>query len=89
MGRKQIQRTMDDDLANAAQRRVAREILDTIAEVRGRTLRRCDRVLVVTRLMGLEPEPGIGSSVHRGLAQHFDTIIEVNRRGHVLQVLRR
>lgn len=82
----QALRVLDDDLANAAQRRAAREILETISEVQGRTLRRCDRVLVVTRLMGLEPDPGLGSSIHRGLARHFDSIIEVNRHGHVLRV---
>lgn len=82
----QAWRIMNDDLADTVQKRAAREILDVIGEVKVRTLRRTDRVLVVTRLVDLDVPPGVGSSIHHGLARHFDNIIEVNRRGKVRAV---
>lgn len=70
----------------AAQRWATRYILRSIEDVNQRSLRRTDRTLVETRLLGVDGTPGIGSSVHPGLAHHFDNIIEVNRHGQTLAV---
>jgi hypothetical protein len=72
--------------SSAAQRRAARHILRSIEDVKQRSLRRTDRTLVVTRLLGVDGTPGVGNSIHPALARHFDNIIEVNRHGRTIAV---
>lgn len=80
----QAWRIVNNEAATAAEKRAAREILGTIEQVRGRTLRRSDRTLVITRLTGVDGLPGVGRSVHSNLATYFDTIIEVDRNGRII-----
>lgn len=79
-------RILLDDAADASQRQAARRFLDTLEAVSKRKMKRTDNTLVITRLVGLDGAPGVGRSIHPNLAQYFDNIYELDRRGRVLGV---
>jgi hypothetical protein len=80
----QALRITRSDAASREAKAAAEHILWTIGNIRERSLRRVDRTLVITRFLGVDDTPGVGTTVHPNLAKYFDNIIEVNRHGDVI-----